>query len=895
MTSAPGGSPHAPACVDLAALVARVAGIAPERIDARLPLGCLGLDSLAALELIAALEDALGRGIPESLSSAHTTLNDLAAALAPQGATGAAGGPDERALIESDSRLADDIAVPAFATPGTRPTVLLTGATGFLGPYLLRELLRADADVVYCLVRGAPGAAGTRLRAALERCGMGALAASPRVQTVAADITLPRFGLDAGGWRALAETVDTVYHAAAEVNWILPYVSLRDANVMGTRELLRFACEARPKAFHFISSLSVCYASGMHLAGEAVCESTDMARWVGALPLGYARSKCVAESLVRSVSSRGLSARIYRPGLIAGDSITGRSNLADIMAALVKGCIETGAAPDLDWVFDAPAVDDVARAVVGLSAPPGTGLDTLHLSHDRPRSWRECVLWMNLRGYDCPLLPYDDWRARIERDTRRPGHPLRALRSFFLARGSDGVTAAERFEVRRRVAIDSRATIERAAAAGLAAAPLDAALLGRYFDDYERRGFLPPPAGAPPARGVAGRPAWWEQPRALEAALRRGLRDDSLRVTAVEPRRSGSAHSIIGELTAWRSGTRAGLHRIRATLKRSARCETLDLVVKAKARDEDAMDVAEALARTCGAELADAVAANRTRLGLAASHRREIAIYELPDDRLALHRPRCYGTWHDHPVDGWGLLLESLEGLHLLDSADDPSGWTLAHIDAVVAGLAEIHAAYLGRAGQLRREPWIGHVATLASVVAMTPLWTALARDAAPRFQAWAGAAAVDRHRRLAEAPADWWPGICGTPATLIHHDFNPRNLGLRCNGDGAYRLCAYDWELATIGAPQRDLAEFLCFVLMPDADDTLIATLIERHRCLLGRASGVTLAADAWRAGMRAAMADLLTNRLAFYAMIDRVRPQAFLPRVVRTWTRLDRYLGGR
>jgi hypothetical protein len=619
-----------------------------------------------------------------------------------------------------------------------------------------------------------------------------------------------------------------------------------------------------------------------------------MAPRIGTLPLGYARTKCVAETLVRSVASRGLPARIYRPGLIAGDSVTGRSNLDDILAALVKGCVQTGAAPDLDWAFDAPAVDDVARAIVSLPSPGEGGLETYHLVHARPRTWRECVLWMNLRGYRCPLLPYDEWRDRLEQDTRTEGHALRPVRSFFLSRGQDGVTPAERFEVRRRVVIDSRATSERAAASGLASAPLDAALLGRYFDDYQRRGFLPAATGARPARHPPLGPAWWEQPGALEAVLRGGLHDDSLRVTVVEPRGSGSASSIIGELTAWRSGTRAGLHRIRATVERQTGRETLDLVVKAKARDEDALDVAEALAATCGADLADAVAAHRTRIGLVASHIRELAIYELGERRLTRHMPRCYGTWHGDPADGWGLVLESLDGLCLMDSADNPSGWTRAHIDAAIAGLADIHAAYLDRADRLRRRPWMGHVATAASAAAMTPLWTALARHAAGRFREWAGAPLVERHRRLAESPEAWWSGFSDTPATLIHHDFNLRNLGLRRESGGTFRLCAYDWELGTIGVPQRDLAEFLCFVLTPDADEGLVDALVEQHRRLLGLASGVPLSAGTWRDGMRAAMADLLTNRLAFYAMIDRVRRQAFLPRVVRTWSRVDHVLEG-
>jgi hypothetical protein len=111
----------------------------------------------------------------------------------------------------------------------------------------------------------------------------------------------------------------------------------------------------------------------------------------------------------------------------------------------------------------------------------------------------------------------------------------------------------------------------------------------------------------------------------------------------------------------------------------------------------------------------------------------------------------------------------------------------------------------------------------------------------------------------------------------------------VRESADGL-RLCAYDWELATIGAPQRDLAEFLCFALTPGTAAARAARWIERHRLALEREGGGAIDDAAWRRGFSAALGDMLINRLASYALIDRVRRQAFLPRVVRTWHELYR-----
>jgi aminoglycoside phosphotransferase (APT) family kinase protein len=131
-------------------------------------------------------------------------------------------------------------------------------------------------------------------------------------------------------------------------------------------------------------------------------------------------------------------------------------------------------------------------------------------------------------------------------------------------------------------------------------------------------------------------------------------------------------------------------------------------------------------------------------------------------------------------------------------------------------------------------------------------------------------------------------------PQTLIHNDFNPRNLALR-RDSGRLRLCAFDWELATIGMPQRDLAEFLSFILPPDASPRRIARWVERYRALLVAASGVAFLRTEWETGFRAALCELLVDRLSFYAMIDRVRSQVFLSRVVQSWLNIYGWTAGR
>ncbi|MWK38237.1 hypothetical protein GEV43_32080 [Actinomadura sp. J1-007] len=115
-----------------------------------------------------------------------------------------------------------------FPEPGPKAAgpeaVLLTGATGFLGPFLLAELLRRTGAEVYCLVRaGTEHAARERVREAAARFGVPIAPDDPRIVPVPGDLAAPGLGL-APRWRArLAERADTIVHAGAQVHHLSPY------------------------------------------------------------------------------------------------------------------------------------------------------------------------------------------------------------------------------------------------------------------------------------------------------------------------------------------------------------------------------------------------------------------------------------------------------------------------------------------------------------------------------------------------------------------------------------------------------------------------------------------------------------------------------------------------
>lgn len=874
----------------LRATVAVCLQVPPESLELHVPLTHYGLDSLSAVEIATALSAATGRDVPASALFDCPSLDALAAQLAsPDAAV-------DRALARA--RMLEDAALPAAIRPSPQRAawppraMLVTGASGFLGAHLVHALLRLSAGRVVALARAPSDAeALERVRRALAGYRLWAPSFESRLAAVAADLC----ALGALAERLDALEIDAIYHCAAAVNWVLPYAGLREANVLATRELVAAACRGRAIPFHFVSSAAVCYATD---GPPAVSEDDDMLPRVADLPLGYAQTKCVAEALVREAARRGLPATIVRPSLISGAAASGISNADDLVSRVIRACVGMGCAPDLDWTLDLCPVDFAAAAIARFSLEPRAGLRVHHLANPAARTWREAVLWMNLYGYPVRLIPYADWVERLE-PAADAAHPLHALAPFFRTRTASGLFLPELYEASRRSRFDCAATREALGARGMECPPLSASLLDRYFAEFVARGALPAVArrgssatrGAPRAAG------------ALASLLRRALGDESLDISAATRLALGTEDSIVSELAGWKAGAATGLERWRVDLRRGTACpRTLDLVIKTKPRDEAAMEVGTAVAYLAGDRLGDAFSRHRAGTGLALSHVREAAIYAQRDPRFIRHAPRAYGALEGHTAGDhtagdhtagddaaghWVLVLEHVADARPGRGAGAAARWQREEIEAAIAGVAELHAIWWRRERALQAQPWIGTVMTAEKMRSMTELWTAAAEHSQRFFVDWAGHPVVAAQTRLIAGLGDWWRELEAAPRTLIHNDFNPRNLALR-GGPEALVLCAYDWELATLGLPQHDLAELLCFVLDARCGREEVLHYVEAHRSGLERASGEPLAPAAWRRGFALALADLIVNRLPMYAMVHAVRPQAFLPRVVRTWRRL-------
>lgn len=748
--------------------------------------------------------------------------SSLAAITAYLEGRGARGGSPLAQML-ADSVLPDDVALPA-ASAGR--AILLTGSSGFLGGELLGALLRETEREIICLARSpflAPPSA--------------------RVRYVAGDIERPHLGMQASAYDALSREVGQVFHCAAAVDWSLGYESLRTVNVLGTLELLRFSSRGARKAFHYISSLATCYSTRSR---RVVAESDPQPVDPAGIHLGYAQSKWVAEALVRAAAARGLKTTIYRPALIGGHSVSGAGNNQDLLARLIKGCIALRAAPDLEWRLDACPVDFVAAAIARLARRMPA---VAHLVNPRRAGWLEAVLWMNLRGYPVRAIPYPEWAARVAAVAQDPSHPLHGLRGFLLLRpaSEDGSYLPELFAVERLGSIDDTATRAQLSQEGVDCPRLEPRLLETWFEGYRRSGFLPPASRAQPTSTASDlRPL-------LENVLQQ-------RIVAMREFPIGGDGSILGELASWRAGTTLALRAYALELEGR---HSLNVVVKPRLDDGVLLEVAAEVAALCEPALGELFRTHWGSTALAGTANREIALYRHDNAALRRHSPACYGV-----VECGGARALVLEHVADLALNDVYARWSESQVRTALRGIAAVH----------RQQDL---VAAVDAQPQAAELWSALCEHAQPWITRWAGKAAAAHMLRRAQARAIPSPaGGC-----LIHHDFNPRNIGLRRAG-WRWELCALDWELGTLGSPQRDLAELLCFVLAPDARAEQLARHVEFHRRLLG------VEGAAWLQGFSRALDDFAVQRLSLYLLAHRFRPQPYLARVTRTWAHLSMLL---
>ncbi|WP_394826129.1 SDR family oxidoreductase [Pendulispora albinea] len=192
-------------------------------------------------------------------------------------------------------------------------TVLLLGATGFVGMHILYELLqRKDVAKIYALVRKKRAASPeARLTASMRGYGL-PLEKSDRLEVIDGDFTHGhQFGLSDAHYTKLLGSVDVVLNAAGATNHTYPYAYFRSEAIVPLLRMMEFCATERFKTLHFIGSMN----------GEVFRSKRDFLRF-GFYHCGYSRMKWIVKYLAVWAREQGLAASIYLPPHIVGSSLT---------------------------------------------------------------------------------------------------------------------------------------------------------------------------------------------------------------------------------------------------------------------------------------------------------------------------------------------------------------------------------------------------------------------------------------------------------------------------------------------------------------------------------------------------------------------------------------------
>ncbi|MCM1984947.1 amino acid adenylation domain-containing protein [Lyngbya confervoides] len=491
-------APRTPMEFQLTEILGQLLRIKAEQIGIRDRFCDLGGHSLLAVQLVYQINETFQVQLPLENFLAQPTVEGIASQIQQLQDSGA----QEIAPLDLEKEaILDACIVPPDSLTEPVPEIFLTGATGFLGTYLLHELLKQTRADVHCLIRASSFAeAQARIEGCLNRYGLWQESDRSRIKLVLGDLSQPRLGIEAETFTRLAEKIDIIYHCGAWVNMIYPYLTLKASNVLGTQEVLRLASQTRIKPLHYISTVDV---FALQAADQIQrIRETDQIGPASALASGYAQSKCIAEQLVVAAGDRGLPVSLYRFSNLIGDATQGESPINSFVSKMLKGCIQLKMAPTLEVLLNLVPVDYVAQAIVFLGQtvkPVGTAF---HIANPHPMDWSEFMEILRQTGYDLATVSYEAWYGELCKAATPTAENASTENAF-----TDNVLApmamifANQPFVRKSLGafeLDCQKTQEILAQKAIACPPLNAEFLQRYLSQFIAAGYLPAPASPVP-------------------------------------------------------------------------------------------------------------------------------------------------------------------------------------------------------------------------------------------------------------------------------------------------------------------------------------------------------------------------------------------------------------
>lgn len=294
--------------------------------------------------------------------------------------------------------------------------VLLTGATGFIGAYLVRSIMQDTNFTVYCVVRG------EHLQQRVEenlRFYFGEefyKTYQSRIVIVSGDLAEENMGIDFDCYQMLLHEIRIVYHCAAKVAHYGKKEDFTRNNVTATENVLKFCLAADRAKCVVVSTTRLLYTE----AEQEFYLYTEYTQAADCIPREmYAESKIEAEQLVQHYRERGVNASIIRVGTVMAEYDTGlfQKNIeSNAFYIVMKALFKLKMFPAIETeILDFSYVDSVASAILKLSTEYDCCNETFHVFNNDKLSESEFYGLLHAAGLpnSIQLLPFDEYYDAI--------------------------------------------------------------------------------------------------------------------------------------------------------------------------------------------------------------------------------------------------------------------------------------------------------------------------------------------------------------------------------------------------------------------------------------------------------------------------------------------------
>ena len=298
------------------------------------------------------------------------------------------------------------------------------------------------------------------------------------------------------------------------------------------------------------------------------------------------------------------------------------------------------------------------------------------------------------------------------------------------------------------------------------------------------------------------------------------------------------------------------------------------LLLKSKALGTEVLDGLHFMASNVSVDLADILSKHYHVLEYKDNHTKEIDVYEALQQIAYPFMPVLYGTKKETDREVYMIIMERLapNKMLLINSESTPEKWSTSIIKKTIDSIHIVHANFQYETNKIESIA----VFDIEKALELYTAFVALNRKDYDYLNA------DHRFDELSDFINNWSKNGYQPKSkmTLIHNDFNPRNIAIRSNGNP----CIYDWELATYGIPHRDIFELLAFTLVSNFESSDLIAVLKHHFALVQSLNNEDYSWSDYLYDFKLGGQAFLISRVNFYLTGSVLMNYPFIERVFTT-----------